>query len=281
MQEFLQTPFHEPAAFLRLTGILFAVIYLRYLLLCGAVHYFFLVRWKPQLLARVLNPYPRFPQRLRLDVRRSAFTAAVFALLGAGMVIAWQQGHTRLYTDWGAHPWWMVPLGAAAVLLLHETYYYWLHRWMHHPRVYRLVHQWHHESIETTALSSFSFHPLESILQAAIVPVLVFVVPLHIYTLIGLLLFMTVSAVINHAGLEVYSRHPALRWWARHVIGATHHDQHHKLFTKNYGLYFTFWDRWMRTESEDFERVFAGEDRCTESATGRLSVRKHPRIEKV
>ena len=257
MQAFLQTPFHQPAEFLRLTGVLFVIIYLRYLFLCGGVHYF-LRTWLPaRWRGRVLNPQPRFAQRLRLDVWRSALTAAVFAPLGTLLIIAWQGGHTQLYTDWAAQPWWMVPLGVAAVLLLHETYYYWLHRWMHHPRVYRYVHRWHHESIETTALTSFSFHPFESFLQAAIIPVFVFLIPLHVYVLVALLLFMTLSAVINHAGFEVYPRHPALRWVGRYVIGATHHDLHHKQFTKNYGLYFTFWDRWMRTESEEFDARFA------------------------
>jgi sterol desaturase/sphingolipid hydroxylase (fatty acid hydroxylase superfamily) len=67
---------------------------------------------------------------------------------------------------------------------------------------------------------------------------------------------MTVSAIINHAGVEVYPKkfykHPIGKW----LIGSTHHDLHHREFTANYGLYFTFWDKWMRTESSEYEKRF-------------------------
>ena len=49
--------------------------------------------------------------------------------------------------------------------MIHETYYYWLHRWMHLPHIYKYVHKAHHESLTTTAWTSFSFHPIESFLQ--------------------------------------------------------------------------------------------------------------------
>jgi sterol desaturase/sphingolipid hydroxylase (fatty acid hydroxylase superfamily) len=32
---------------------------------------------------------------------------------------------------------------------------------------------------------------------------------------------------------------------------------HHSQFRFNYGLYFTFWDHWMKTESPDFEKLLA------------------------
>ncbi|MGZ5247104.1 MAG: hypothetical protein ACXWV5_08645, partial [Flavitalea sp.] len=52
-------------------------------------------------------------------------------------------------------------------------------------------------------------------------------------------------------------------------IGATHHSLHHKQFKFNYGLYFTFWDKWKKTESPDFEKRF-------ESITGKTSSPTNP-----
>ena len=67
---------------------------------------------------------------------------------------------------------------------------------------------------------------------------------------------MSITAVINHAGVEVYGsgaiHSPIARW----VVGATHHDQHHLKYRCNYGLYFTFWDVWMKTEDAGFEKRF-------------------------
>ncbi len=37
----------------------------------------------------------------------------------------------------------------------------------------------------------------------------------------------------------------------------THHDLHHGGERANYGLYFTWWDRWMGTESPHYHAAFA------------------------
>jgi len=66
-----------------------------------------------------------------------------------------------------------------------------------------------------------------------------------------MLLIMTISATINHAGVEIYPSGKYGKWFGHWIIGATHHDQHHRKFNYNFGLYFTFWDKWMGTESPE------------------------------
>jgi sterol desaturase/sphingolipid hydroxylase (fatty acid hydroxylase superfamily) len=60
---------------------------------------------------------------------------------------------------------------------------------------------------------------------------------------------MSITSVINHLNIEIYPegfrKNFFLKWW----IGATHHSMHHKQFKYNFGLYFTFWDKWKKTES--------------------------------
>ncbi|MCB0675718.1 MAG: sterol desaturase family protein [Saprospiraceae bacterium] len=256
MDSFLATPFSEPPYFLLLTAIVFTVVFLRYLLFSGFYHYLF-YRWLgPRFSRRILNG-PSWPkQQLRREVWRSLLASLVFALSGTLLVIAWQRGWTRIYLDWSAHAWWYHPLSLLLALFLQDTYYYWLHRWMHRPRVYRRIHKWHHDSIRTSSLTSFSFHPVESTLQAVFVPALILFLPMHLIVLFVYLLIMTLSGTINHAGVEVFPAGAERHWLGKWIIGATHHDQHHKLFRVNFGLYFTFWDRWMRTESRDYEETF-------------------------
>jgi len=122
--------------------------------------------------------------------------------------------------------------------------------------VFRIVHKVHHESIHTSAFTSFTFHPLEALLQFIFLPLMILIVPIHFYGLGIILALMTLSAIINHAGIEVYPKgfykHPLGKW----LIGSTHHDLHHKEFTSNFGLYFTLWDKWMNTESKGYEERF-------------------------
>jgi sterol desaturase/sphingolipid hydroxylase (fatty acid hydroxylase superfamily) len=67
---------------------------------------------------------------------------------------------------------------------------------------------------------------------------------------------MTIAATINHGGVEIYSAKWARNRLAKWLIGAAHHDDHHKKFNYNYGLYFTFWDTWMGTEAPFFKERF-------------------------
>jgi Delta7-sterol 5-desaturase len=80
--------------------------------------------------------------------------------------------------------------------------------------------------------------------------------PMHLYVLIIQLTLMTFSSVINHLNIEVYPKKFHKHILGRWLIGATHHSLHHKQFRYNYGLYFTFWDKWKRTESPLYEHLF-------------------------
>ncbi|MBD2703072.1 sterol desaturase family protein [Spirosoma sp. BT702] len=191
------------------------------------------------------------------EIGWSALTSLVFTGIAVGVMLAYQRGYTKIYTDIHSYGLIWYPVSISLVLLIHETYYYWLHRWMHKPGVYKWVHKTHHDSLITTPWSAFSFHPLESTLQAIVIPALTFVLPLH-STAVGLILIiMTLSGAINHLNVEIYPHAFDRHWLGRWLIGATHHSLHHSQFRYNFGLYFTFWDKWMKTESPDFHQLFS------------------------
>lgn len=238
------------------TLILFAVVFMRYVAV-SAVFFgvFYRVASQKYASRKVTKGQWRRGQLTR-EVAYSAITSLIFAGSGVVMVWAWQQGLTKVYLDAAEYGHWYLPVSLLVALLVHETYYYWAHRLMHHPSLFRHVHRVHHESLISSPWTSFSFHPWESVLQALVVPVLVLVLPMHVGVLLTMLTIMTVSAVINHLDIEIFPARFEKHWLGRWLIGATHHSLHHAEFTSNYGLYFTFWDKWMRTESGRFEKLF-------------------------
>src|SRR5687767_5890132 len=127
---------------------------------------------------------------------------------------------------------------------------------MHKPAVFRIIHKTHHDSNTTSAWTAFSFHPIEGLLQAVILPAIIIFLPMHLSVLLLQLTLMTFSSVINHLEIESYPanfhKHIIGKW----IIGATHHSLHHKQFRYNYGLYFTFWDKIVKTESPKFYTLF-------------------------
>ncbi|HYF68723.1 MAG TPA: sterol desaturase family protein [Ohtaekwangia sp.] len=182
------------------------------------------------------------------QIRREIWWAFVSTLVFVALAcIAWwlyQQGLTRVYEETSRYPLWYLIISPVLLLVLYETYYYWLHRWMHSPKVFRVVHRIHHESLHPTVFTSFAFHPLEAFLQLVFFPLIVLLIPFHYITLLIVFTIMSVSAVVNHSGVEIFRNRSLLN----HVISSTHHDTHHKHFNHNFGLYFTWWDKWMKTE---------------------------------
>ena len=254
----------KPFWFLITTLIVFAVVIGRYFLIAGIFYGVFYAWFPKQWQQRKISNRNYKKHQFRKEVGWSAVTALLFAVTGAVTFLLWQKGSTKLYFDAADHSLWWLPLSLVIALALHETYYYWLHRWMHHPKVFRLVHKVHHDSNITSPWTAFSFHPIEGFFQALFLPALLLTIPIHLYVLIIQLMIMTFSSVINHLDIELYPKNFHKHFLGKWLIGATHHSLHHKQFKYNYGLYFTFWDKWKKTESPLYDRLFE-EKTCVSS----------------
>ncbi|MBA2330109.1 MAG: sterol desaturase family protein [Flavisolibacter sp.] len=238
------------------TMVVFAVVIGRYFLIAGLFYCIFYLWFPAKWQQRKINARSYKKDQFKKEVKWSIITALLFAVAGSITAILWQQGYTKVYLDSTEYSWWWMPASLIIAMLIHETYYYWLHRWMHHPKVFKHVHKVHHDSNITSPWTAFSFHPWEGFFQAIFLPVLLLFLPMHLYILIIYLTIMTFSSVINHLDIEVYPKNFSNNFFGKWFIGATHHSLHHKQFKYNYGLYFTFWDKWKKTESPLYQQLF-------------------------
>lgn len=196
---------------------------------------------------------PGYHARLGPQIRKEIFwslaSAAIYGIPAGVVAWVWQeQGWTRIYTGWTDYPLWYLPLAPLLYLLAHDTWFYWTHRVMHRPAWFRAMHAVHHASRPPTAWAAMSFHPWEAITGAVVIPVLVFIIPIHVAMLGLVLMVMTVMGVTNHMGWEMFPRalvHSRLGGW---LITASHHQRHHEEYKCNYGLYFRIWDRLCGTD---------------------------------
>jgi sterol desaturase/sphingolipid hydroxylase (fatty acid hydroxylase superfamily) len=137
---------------------------------------------------------------------------------------------------------------------------------MHQPRWFRLAHAVHHDSRPPTAWTAMSFHPVEAVTGAIVVPVLVFLAPIHLAMLGLVLTIATVMGVTNHMGWEMFPRwlvHSTLGNW---LITASHHERHHEEYKCNFGLYFRVWDRLCGTDKGLSRRIVAEAGHSREAA---------------
>lgn len=194
------------------------------------------------------------------DIMYSLMSVTIFATVGLStFYFLGDYTHTyRHIADYGyvyyAFTWvWM--------FFLHDTYFYWMHRGMHHPVLFKYVHLVHHKSTNPSPWTAYAFHPLEAVLEAAILPLIAFTLPVHKGTIGMFFLFQIIYNVYGHLGFELYPRgfHKTLigRW----VNTSVAHNLHHDKFHGNYGLYFLFWDRIMGTLRSEYDAVY---ERTTE-----------------
>ena len=193
------------------------------------------------------------------EVLAAVRTVVVYTVMAVPTVWAFRHGYFKEYH--GAPG----PLGFAgyltAMLLAHDTWFYWTHRAMHTPRLFKSFHRFHHLTITPTAWTAYSFAIPEAALMYLFMPVWFSLVPTPIPVVFTFLAMMILRNAMGHAGLELHPRgwasHPVLKW----ISTTTHHDMHHGIsFNHNYGFYFTWWDKLMGTEHADYVRTF---DRVT------------------
>ena len=231
------------------TLALTAIIAARYLVISGLAFWLLWQRGGEKLRARRLNRDRPMRRVILQEIRLSLLSSVVYAAPAAVALVVWQHGGTLIYTDWSAYG--GVPyllLSAFLYLAVQDTYYYWAHRLMHHPRLFAWMHAGHHRSRQPTPFASFAFDPAEALVTAWLLPAMAFVLPIHIGVVLALLLLMTVAAVLNHSGWEVLPAKMVDGPIGGQLISATHHSLHHLRFNANYGLYFRFWDKAMGTD---------------------------------
>lgn len=218
-----------------------AIVGLRYLISSG-IFAWITGRVRPGL-------YRGLDRQIGREIRWSLLSAAIYGIPAGVVAWGWQEhGWTRIYTDAGAYPLWWLPLSLLAFLFLHDTWFYWTHRWMHLPGPFKLAHAVHHASRPPTAWAAMSFHPIEAMTGAVVIPALVFLLPIHVGVLGLVLLVMTVMGITNHMGWEMFPRRLVNSRVGDWLITASHHNRHHEMYSCNYGLYFRFWDRLCGTD---------------------------------
>jgi sterol desaturase/sphingolipid hydroxylase (fatty acid hydroxylase superfamily) len=229
---------------------------LRYFLVAGSAFLVFWV-WGRERFAKRLVFGKRAPvSKMLRDVGWSISTVLIFSMCGVGVYFAGKAGILRRYDDPAAYGVWWLALSVPVLIVLQDAYFYFTHRAMHHPLIYRWVHRTHHVSTTTSPWTAYAFSPFEALVHAAFVPLVWLVLPLNEIPVFVFLGFMMVRNVLGHLSIELFpSGFSKSRLWGWSTT-TTHHAQHHQHVRANYGLYFTFWDRLFGTTHERYDEAF-------------------------
>jgi lathosterol oxidase len=230
----------------------------RYLVFAGGAYLVFFVLFKERLTRfRIQQPGKAAPLNVWGELRYSVSTLLTFAAVGSGIAWLVQQGYTLIYRDLSAYGGWpYILFSLVASILIHDFYFYLTHRAMHHPKIFPWMHAVHHHSRNPSPWAAYSFHPTEAVVQAGILPLLVFTLPLHALTIALFLIYVMVLNVLGHLGHELFPSSWVHSKFTRWHNTSTHHNQHHQTFRYNFGLYFSWWDKWLGTLHPKYETTF-------------------------
>lgn len=224
-----------------------------YLLVAFSVYYLLYSAQSKKLSVSPLKSTPQNSEVITEDIKLSILSGLVFALVSACFMVCYQQGYTQVYSQWSLHGLGYLICSYIAVLLLQDTYFYFVHRLSHHPFFFQWLHQGHHRSRPPTPWTFFALEPYEATMQAAFLLGITLVLPLYVGVIIAVLLTMMTWAIGNHLGITVVPHSSLSCYLGRWFIGSTYHLVHHRKFNRHYGLYFTFWDRLLGTQDPDYD----------------------------
>jgi len=138
-------------AFLATGGAMTVMVLIRYFLSSGAFAWI-TARLHPGL-------YKGLDAQIRYEIRWSVLAAAIYGAPTGLIFWGWRHhGWTLLYSDLSAYPLWYLPLSVFIYLFVQDSWFYWTHRAMHEPRIFKVAHAVHHRSRPPTAWTAMSFH---------------------------------------------------------------------------------------------------------------------------
>lgn len=233
---------------------LLVVVVLRYVILACAAYLIFYVLNKRRWLYRKIQPlFPPQTDYLR-ELSYSILTSLIFAGIGYLIFLTPVVRYTKTYfviADYGMG---YLVMSIILMIIIHDTYFYWTHRLMHLRKFFRIVHKVHHLSTNPSPWAAMAFHPLEAVVEAGIIVVIPFLIPVHPLALGLFLLFMMIYNVYGHLGYELYPGGFSRSFIGKWVNTSVNHNMHHETVKGNYGLYFLFWDRIMGTLHPGYDR---------------------------
>ncbi len=190
-------------------------------------------------------------KQMRHELLFSFSSILIFSVILFAAYLLYSNGHTTIYTDIHQYGYGYFFLTLVLMIILHDTYFYWVHRFLHTRWCFKKIHWVHHRSSNPTPLAANSFHPLEALVLGLIVFPLITIWPVHILALLLFNSIVVITNVVGHLGFEFLPSRLRTSSPGKYISSSTHHNHHHQKSNKNFGLYFTFWDTLMKTLQAD------------------------------
>ncbi|MCJ1375465.1 c-5 sterol desaturase [Loxospora ochrophaea] len=203
--------------------------------------------------------HPKYlKNQVSLEIKQANAALPIMAIFTAPFFVAEVRGYALLYDSPHHAPFPLYNLLQFPLFIAFTDFFiYWIHRGLHHPKLYKRLHKPHHKWIMPTPFASHAFHPLDGFAQSIPYHVFPFLFPLQKFAYIALFTFINIWTVFIHDG--EYVANSAL------INGAACHTMHHLYFNYNYGQFTTLWDRLGGSYRQPNEELFSRESKMSKA----------------
>lgn len=160
-------------------------------------------------------------------------THPLFALLGADFAVE------------SLPAWRTILLQLAFYFVVEDFAFYWIHRLLHTPWLYKNVHVVHHRHSAPFGIAAEYAHPFEVVFLGLATFAGPLLVPPHLITLYAWIVARMLQTVECHSG---YDFPWSLNRWCPLYGGAEFHDHHHRIHSGNYASTFIWTDALFNTD---------------------------------
>jgi len=176
--------------------------------------------------------------------------SGVLQLTGFQTLTMWLMANGYAPTiTFSSNPIWFV-LAMVMIPIWSAFHFYWVHRLLHVPFLYKRVHSLHHRNVNIGPWSGFAMHPVEHFIYLTTLCIH-WVVASHPVHLIFHVIYQGPGAAMTHTGYEDL----LIKDKRRLALGTFYHQLHHRYYECNYGNQEMPWDRWFGTFHDGSEEA--------------------------
>eukprot|EP00048_Salpingoeca_helianthica_P015345 m.226272 g.226272 ORF g.226272 m.226272 type:complete len:272 (-) comp16911_c0_seq1:156-971(-) len=150
-------------------------------------------------------------------------------------------------------------------MMVEDTLFYWIHRLLHHPKLYKHLHKQHHKFINTVSYAAEYASPIEQTISN-VFPTYCgpFLCKMNLHLFWVWTFLRLWETFEGHSGFVL----PYSPWQALLSVqgGAARHDFHHSHNAGSFGSLFKFWDWAMGTDAQF--KAFVREQEASKQGKG-------------
>ena len=153
--------------------------------------------------------HPKYlKNQVRLEIRQTMISMPLMSIFTALFFLLEVRGYGKLYDAPSDAPFALYNfLQFPLFITFTDLCIYWIHRGLHHPKIYKTLHKSHHKWIMPTPYASHAFHPMDGFAQSIPYHIFPFIFPLQKFAYVALFIFINFWTIFIRKRLHPSSGH--------------------------------------------------------------------------